>query len=252
MTVHGISDGASRLTAEPAEGRRGKQLSPRLGAFLSLAGVIVELPLAMLHPHHSAPNDSRAAFREYSTSDHWTLIHLGQYAGTLLIVVGLVILATRLAPPKGIARTFVQVSKVAAVLAAAVFAVQMAVDGIALKSTVDAWASASGGMDRVAAYHAAEAVRSVEKGLSALFHVNNAVTLMALGSAMVLTGRPWRCVGLLGVAAGIAFLAEAVVTAQTGFSDQAAAVGLAPTVLLPVFLLAAVARGGRRTTDVAS
>ncbi|GAA3510714.1 hypothetical protein [Georgenia daeguensis] len=48
-------------------------------------------------------------------------------------------------------------------LVAAVFAVQMAVDGVALKGAVDTWVNAAEA-DRQAAFVAAEAVRWTEKG----------------------------------------------------------------------------------------
>ena len=73
---------------------------------------------------------------------------------------------------------------VMAVVSAAVFAVQMAIDGVALKAAIDAWEAASSTADATAAYRVAESVRSVEKGLSALFNLVNGLTLLSLGAGL--------------------------------------------------------------------
>jgi hypothetical protein len=130
-----------------------------------------------------------------------------------------------------------------------VFAVQMAVDGVALKATIDAWTIADGSADKAAAFLVADGIRSLKKALSGFFHLCNGVTLLALGMALA-TGRGFpRWLGWLGAAAGTAFLVEGVVVAQTGFSHQAANIALVPTVLLPVFLIG-VAVAMWRTTPI--
>jgi hypothetical protein len=123
---------------------------------------------------------------------------------------------------------------VTAVLVAAVFAVQMAVDGVALKAAVDAWAGASSTAERSAAFGVAEGVRSVEKGLSSFFHLTNGLTLLALGLSAVLGHRLARWFGVAGALAGAAFLVGGVTVARTGFSAEA------NRVLLPALLLSAV------------
>ena len=65
----------------------------RLGALLGGIGVLLQVPMDRLHPHHAAPNDSAAAFHEYAASQDWTIVHIGQWLGMLLIVFGLVSLA---------------------------------------------------------------------------------------------------------------------------------------------------------------
>jgi hypothetical protein len=207
----------------------------RLTAVMTLLGGLMQLPLAVLHPHHEQPNDSPAAFAEYARSTDWVWVHLGQYLGTLLLALGLVTLALSLSRQRGVTGQLGRLAVVATVITAAVFAVQMAVDGIALKAAVDNWAAASGA-DQVAAYDVADAIRATEKGLSALFHLNNAVTLLALGVAMM-CGRAHRILGCTGAAAGAGFFVVGALTARTGFSPEAAGVAVAPTLLLLIFLL---------------
>jgi uncharacterized membrane protein len=194
----------------------------RLGAVLAVVGLIVQVPLSFWHPHQADPNDSHTVFTEYAASSDWVMVHIGQFAGALLITLGLVALARCLARQPGIAGAFALLGGAAAVLVAAVFAVQMAVDGVALKATIDAWTIADGSPDKAAAFLVADGIRSLEKALSAFFHLSNGVTLLALGLALAIGHRLPRWLGWLGATAGVAFLVEGVVVAQTGFSHQAA------------------------------
>lgn len=207
----------------------------RLTAVLMLLGGLSQVPLALLHPHHEPPNDSRAAFAEYARSTDWVWVHLGQYLGTLLLAAGLVSLGVSLTRQRGVTGQLGRLAVVAAVVTAGVFAVQMAVDGIALKAAVDNWAAASDG-NQAATYDVADGIRATEKGLSALFHLNNAATLLALGAAMM-GRRAHRILGCAGAAAGAGFLVVGALTARTGFSPEASTVAVAPTLLLLVFLL---------------
>ena len=216
--------GLSDEDAGPASRRHhGTVCTPstsRLTAGLLLVGAAGQVPLSLLHPHQAQPNNSREAFTEYAGAGGWVEVHLGQYVGALLIALGLVTLALTLAQRPGVAGQLGRLAGVTAVVSAAVFAVQMAVDGVALKAAVDQWASAPAGQE-AAAYGVAEGVRSLEKGLSALFHLNNGITIL----------------GWLGLAAGLGFLVTSVVTARTGFSPEAADVALLPTLLLMAFLV---------------
>jgi hypothetical protein len=241
----------SRPTPRPGRGTTlgGDQLLLRLGAVLAVVGLLLQVPLSFWHPHQADPNDSAGAFAEYAQSNNWVLVHIGQFTGALLITLGLVALARHLSRQPGITGALAILGGAAAVLVAAVFAVQMAVDGVALKATIDAWTIADGSADKAAAFLVADGIRSLEKALSGFFHLCNGVTLLALGLALA-TGRGFpRWLGWVGAAAGTAFLVEGVVVAQTGFSHQAANIALVPTVLLPVFLIG-VAVAMWRTTPI--
>ena len=192
-----------------------------------------------LHPSGADPNDSAAAFAEYSRSDDWAYVHIGQFLGTVLVVFALVAISRPLARQSGAAGALADIGAVTAVLVAAVFAVQMAVDGVALKATVDAWAGASSAAERSTAFGVAESVRSVEKGLSSFFHLTNGLTLLALGLSAALGHRLARWLGVAGALAGAAFLVGGVTVARTGFSAEANRVLLPALLLSGVFLFGA-------------
>jgi hypothetical protein len=167
--------------------------------------------------------------------------------GTLCIVFALVALYRSLAVQGGWARACATVGVIAAVVVAAVFAVQMAVDGVALKSAVDHWVSAPASQ-RPAAFRVADGIRDVEKGISGFFQISNGIALLGLGSAVaVARGHP-RWLGVVGALAGIGALLGGWATAHTGFSMAASRFSLPTLVLLAVFVLGACAFLWRRSS----
>jgi hypothetical protein len=219
----------------------------RVGTAALLAGLLSQIPLGAMHPHREYANDSVAAFHEYSHSEDWVLVHLGQFLGLLLVTIGVVAVATTLARKRGVAGTLGLVAAVTALVAAAVFAVQMAVDGVALKAAIDAWESATGAIDQAAAYRVADSVRSVEKGLSALFNITNGLTLLSLGVGLTFGHGHGRRLGWLAAVAGVGLLAVGVMTARTGFSHEASSLALPATGALAVFAVGMAVTTWRRT-----
>jgi uncharacterized membrane protein len=220
----------------------------RVGAASLVLGFVSQVPLGLLHPHEKQPNDSVGAFAEYAHADDWVLVHLGQFACALLVTLGLVVIATSLARQRGLPGALAVIAALTAVTTTAVFAVQMAVDGIALKAAVDAWFSASGGADQSAAFRVAEGIRATEKGLSALFHLNNGLTLISLGLAVALGSLYPRWLGWVGATVGASLLVLAVLTAQTGFSQEATSIALPASALLAVFVIGMSVALWRRAT----
>jgi hypothetical protein len=210
----------------------------RLGAVTAVLGIALEVVMDGMHPSGADPNDSAAAFGEYARSETWTYVHIGQFLGALFVVLTLVALSRPLSRQSGLPGALAVVGAVTAVLVAAVFAVQMAVDGVALKAAVDRWAAASSA-DRATAFAVADGIRWVEKALSSFFHLANGLTLLALGLSVALGNRYRRALGWVGALAGAGFLAGGVVVARTGFSAQADRVLLPSLALSVAFLLGA-------------
>src|SRR4051795_2236237 len=205
----------------------------RLGAVAAVLGVLLELAMSFLHPSKADPNDSAAAFAEYARSGDWQYVHIGQFLGTLFIVLALVALSRPLTRQPGLAGALATVGAVTAVLVAAVFAVQMAVDGVALKGTIDTWAHAAG-PDKSAAFLAADSIRWVEKALSSFFLLLNGSTLLVLGLSVAFGGSARRWLGWVGAIAGLGFVVGGVITSRTGFSADSG------RFLTPALLLSAV------------
>jgi hypothetical protein len=218
----------------------------RIGAVAGLAGLLLQVVMGRLHPSHADPNDSRAAFTEYAHSGTWTAVHIGQFLGTLLLALALLALARALSRQPGLPGALAVVGAVTAVLLAAVFTVQMAVDGVALRAAIDTWTRAPAGPARTSAFLVAEGLRGLEKGLSAFFHLTNGLTLVSLGLSVALGHLYARWLGWVAVLAGLAFLVGGWVTARSGFSPEAGRLLTPALLLLVVFLIGACVSMWRR------
>lgn len=220
------------MDAREAAGRqvgRDGAITTRLGAAALPLGVVVLLVSEIFHPAREDPMDFPAVFMEYARSDIWTTVHLGEYFGFLLLLGGLVALyySVGAGPGAGLA----PFGFAAAVTAAASFTVLQAVDGIALKRAVDAWASAPADRE-TAAFAAAEAVRWIEIGMNGLSFFLAGLTLFLYGLAIALGSVYPRWVGLIALVSGAAFMYDgAVVVAYEGF-------GPSPVKLVGILLLA--------------
>ena len=224
-----------RAAAEP-DGAATDSALLRIGAVAGVTGLLLQLVMDRMHPSQADPNDSGAAFTEYSRYGLWTIVHIGQFLGVLLLVLALLALARALSRQRGLPGALAIVGSVTAILIAAVFAVQMAVDGVALRSAIDTWTSAAG-PEKASAFQVAEGLRDVEKGLSGFFHLNNGLTLVALGLSVALGHLYPRWLGWVAVLAGLGFLTGGVVTAHSGFSADAGLVLTPGLLLLAVFVV---------------
>ena len=192
-------------------------ITTRLGAVALPLSIIVIAIAEIFHPSREDPMDNVAVFMEYAHSDIWTAVHLAQYFGFLLLLGGLVALYYSVSSRPGVGAGIAPFALAAAVTTAASFTVLQAVDGIALKRAVDAWASAPAAQ-QTAAFAAAEAVRWTEIGMNSLSFFLAGLTLFLYGLAIALGTVYPRWVGLLAVVSGAAFMYDgAVVVAYEGF-----------------------------------
>jgi hypothetical protein len=127
-------------------------------------GVVVSLVAGILHPERANANDHVAAFTEYAGSELWIGVHLGQFAGMAILIAGLYVLGSALAGVPGRAAGAARLGKLAAAAALALYGCLQAVDGVALKHSVDAWAAADGA-EKAVRFAAAEDMRVSRAGL---------------------------------------------------------------------------------------
>ena len=205
----------------------------RIGAVAGITGVLLQVAMDQMHPAHADPNNSRAAFTEYSHYGLWTGVHIGQFLGTLLLVVALLALARGLSRQRGLAGALAMIGAVTAIIVAAVFAVQMAVDGVALRSAIDTWTNAAAGPGKTSAFQVADGLRGLEKGLSGFFHLNNGLTLVTLGLSVTIGALYARWLGATAMLAGLAFLVGGVVTASTDSHPTRASSSCQPSCCSP-------------------
>jgi hypothetical protein len=221
----------------------------RAGPVAAIIGPILLVVGTWLHPMTADPNVALAAFTEYAASPHWLTSHLLQLAGVVLIVGALVALGERLAT--GPATRWAHLAKSAAVASLAVAAALQAVDGIALKRTLDRWFAATSAA-KMAIFEAAFGVRQTEIGLAAVAAMIFGLAALLYGIALIVDRRRAgvcdvpQALGYLAVAAGILTALAGIAIADQGFSDLAMTLNLAGTLMLLLWLILLGVRGWRR------
>jgi len=214
------------MTAEPARGSRA-------GAACAIAGSALLFVGTYLHPSGADPNDALAAFTEYAADRFWVATHLTQLAGVALMVAALVALTREL--EGGAATAWARITSAGAIASLAIAAALQAVDGIALKVMVNAWAAAPA-LQKDGAFHAAFAVRQIEVGLASMVSLSLGLTAALAGAALLADGTYPRWLGGLAIAGGIPTTIAGVVMAYTGFSDLTMAINMPANSLLLVWM----------------
>ena len=179
------------------------------------SGALLGVVSGVLHPHRVAPNSHRAVFLEYATSRDWVWVHDLQYLSAALVVAGFVVLyhaSAAIRPPSALSR----IALVSAGVTGSLIAVNMAVDGVALKQAVDAWAAAPEA-DKAGRFAAAEAVRWTEWGANSLFTIQLGATVLLFGWLLAVEHRRCRVPGLVAVVGGTALVASGLQVGKEGF-----------------------------------
>jgi hypothetical protein len=198
-------------------------IPPRFAAGSAITGAFALVAGTMMHPMDADPSDALAAFTEYAGDTLWTLSHQTQFAGVLLMFLGLAGLADTMRDEAGgwLARLGVLVG----IAALAGGAMLQAVDGFALKHMVDTWAAASADQ-KPAAFMAALAVRQIETGTAAYSATLFGLAVALLGGTMTVSTSYPRWLGWLGVIGGLGTLAGGIAMVFTGFSNLAMSIGM--------------------------
>lgn len=207
----------------------------RVGAVAAISGLVIYTISAVLHPW-TAPHETEAAFADYAVEHSWALYHLGELLGILLMCAAVIALAWRLR--RGIAGVWATLGAAAMVVCAGVYAVFIAVDGVALGIMVDRWAAADPEQQELL-YETAFAVRQIEGGLFSVqwFMFGIAAGLFAKAffvDAETLFRPNWLSgMGWLSAVASIGAISFGIVQAQTGYSDVSMTfqTGLYPAVI---------------------
>jgi len=193
----------------------------RLSAALLLVGLLLTIVAQVPHPVGSSMANVDAFTAYAATSvEFYAAIHLAQFTGEGILMLGLLVLFFALNLSAGMARMVGVLGAVSAGAALALTGVVTAVDAVALKQAVDAWASAPAA-DKAARFASAEAIRWLEWGTSAYWNFEMGLALVLLGIVVAWTRRVPRPIGLFMGASGLAIILTGWFTATTGFGGAA-------------------------------
>jgi hypothetical protein len=212
----------------------------RMGSIAFLAGVVIIIVSTLLHPSRQDPSNQALVFIEYANSDSWIAVHIGQFAGGIVVFAGGFVALFRLL----LQSEFPAASMIAcigfatAIMTASAITILQVVDRIALKMAVDSWADASG-EEKTIAFRVAEGIRWVEYGTISSFHILHGAVAVIFGVAIVrsmLLSR-WIC-GAGGIVGAISIIA-CIEVAYMGFG-YTNFVGLRGTSMIIYFIWIAI------------
>ena len=212
----------------------------------AISGALVLFAGTWLHPISADPNQPLAAFAEYAANQYWVASHLLQLLGVVLMVAALILLSHMMA--EGPAHTASTLGAVGAASSLAVAGALQAVDGVALKAMVNAWAAAPA-RDQQMLFHAAFAVRQIEIGLASIFSLRSGLTFSLYGVALLADPRFPKWLGVLALVGGVPTAIAGIVIAFTGFSGLEMAIGMPANSLLLVWTVALGAYVWRKRFD---
>jgi hypothetical protein len=208
--------------------------SLRLSATLVVLGeLLFALVTALFHPGGVA-NDHPVAFAGYASSASYTAVHFVQFVFMAVLLLGLFVLSFALDVRSGALGWVGRFAAVSVLVALALYGVVQAVDGVALKHAVDAWANAPEA-EKATRFASAEAVRWLEWGANQYQLFTFALALILLATVIVGTARVPRPIGYLMGLAAVPMLVQSLVIGTTGFSVPLLA-GTLSAVALPLML----------------
>jgi hypothetical protein len=187
----------------------------RLSATLLFIGLVLETFVSQyLHPGGGPTME--ATFANYAASGDWAAVHLGEFIGEAVLLVGLLVLFFALGVSEGTPRWLGFFAAIAAGVALALNGVLSAVDGVALKQAVDAWASAPAA-EQATRFASAEAIRWLEWGTNSYWNFTRGLALVLFAIVIVWTARVPRPIGYLMGLSGLAFIVLGWVVGTEGF-----------------------------------
>ena len=216
------------MTEAPTPRAGSTRLFPAVAAASGAACLLIG---TLMHPMHADPNKPLAAFAEYAADRPWVLSHLVQLAGALLMLAAVASFSRLLSPGSALLTQFA-----AGVAAASACALQ-AVDGIALRNMVLAWAEADAA-DKPFLFAAAFGVRQIEIGMASVFALTGGIAVATFTALLWKETSFPRWLVALGLSAGLATAVGGLAMAYTGFSDLAMTINMPASIMLLVWVAA--------------
>jgi hypothetical protein len=225
--------------------------SLRLAAVLLLVGLVLFVGITAIHPGHEDANDHPAAFDEYSASAQWAAIHLGEFTGMTVIILGVVVLIFAFNTRQRILEIMGRLAAISAAAALALYGALQAVDGVALKRAVDAWASAPQA-EKAARFASAEAIRGLEEGMRSYQDVMLGLALILLAIMVIGVATNLRPIGYVMGLSGFAQLAQGWILSIEGFSPTHTTTIIVSEILIALWVIWLLITAGRLKEPVSA
>ena len=199
----------------------------RIGSIAFIAGMIIVIVSTIFHPSTESPSNHPIVFAEYANDDSWIAVHIGQFAGGIMVFAGGFVALFRLLVQSGssISSILAWIGLAAAIMTASVIAVLQAVDGISLKMAVDSWVAAPP-EEKAITFRVAEGIRFIEYGTNSIFRILQGTLAIIFGVAIVKSKILSKWIGGAGVVIGAVTIYAGLEVAYLGFGGLTTIIGI--------------------------
>jgi hypothetical protein len=199
----------------------------RVGSIAFLVGVIIVIVSTAIHPSSEDPANLPLVFAEYASDNSWIAVHIGQFVGVIMVFAGGFVALYRLLvqSESSMVSILAWIGLVLAIMTASAFAVLQAVDGIALKMTVDSWVAAPP-EEKAITFRVAEGIRLIEYGTNSIFRILQGTVAVIFGVAIVKSNLLSKWIGGAGVVIGAVTIYAGLEVAYLGFGGLTTMIGI--------------------------
>jgi hypothetical protein len=199
----------------------------RIGSIAFVAGVVIVIVSTTIHPSTEDPSNHPIVFAEYANDDSWIAVHIGQFAGGIMVFAGgfVVLFCLLVQSESNIASKLAWIGLALSIMAASTFAVLQAVDGVALKMEVDSWVAAPS-EEKAITFKVAEGIRFIEYGTNSIFRILQGTLAIIFGVEIVKSKILSKWIGGAGVVIGAVTIYAGLEVAYLGFDGLTTIIGI--------------------------
>jgi hypothetical protein len=199
----------------------------RIGSIALLAGAIIAIISTIFHASTDDPANHLLVFTTYASDDSWIAIHIGQFAGVVMVFAGGFVTLSRLLVQSEISLVSILawIGLALAIMTASAFAVLQAVDGIGNKLSVDSWVVAPSD-EKVITFGVAEGVRFIEIGTNSYFRILQGIVAVIFGIAILKNKLISKWIGGAGVIIGAVTIYAGLEVSYQGFGGLTTEIGI--------------------------
>jgi hypothetical protein len=199
----------------------------RVGSIAFLVGVIIVIVSTATHPSSEDPDNHLLVFAEYASDDSWVAVHIGQFAGVIMVFAGGFVALCRLIvqSESSMASILAWIGLALAIMTASAFAVLQAVDGIALKMAVDSWVAAPP-EEKAITFRVAEGIRLIEYGTNSIFRILQGTVAVIFSVAIIKSKLLSKWICGVGVGVGAVTIYAGLEVAYLGFGGLTTIIGI--------------------------
>ncbi len=199
----------------------------RIGSTALLAGAVIAIVSTIFHASTEDPANHLLVFTTYASDDSWIAVHIGQFAGVIMVFAGGFVALSRLLVQSELSMVSVLawIGLALAIMTASAFAVLQAVDGIGNKLAVDSWIAAPSDKKTIT-FGVAEGIRFIEIGVNSYFRILQGTVALIFGIAILKNKLINKWIGGAGAIMGAVTIYAGLEVSHHGFGGLTTEIGV--------------------------